>query len=383
MDIEQEQAQQPLLIQNVGDYFSIRSSHGLDLIVDLPPFPSDVKVIRLTSVATRHLPSWPPNLEEIILDHARIDSWEVLPKSVKQIRVGSVCNTPRFGTLPPNLEILEYRCGSLRHLPRLPDTLKNLNISFSGISVIPNLPPNLIELDISRTPIKSLPPLPASLEKLCQSDTKLCFRKWDWPPNLTEMWCGRTSSRPFVELPDSLKRLTIFRCPMLTLPSLPPNLTHLLCNEVELESLPLLPSSLQVLFCPNNPILFLPDLPEGLIELQISGTLVTDLPRLPKSLRNLDIGGIYFPPPQFGKDMILPSKLEFFASTQDLFHIPELPDSVTRLAFHSRYTLEEIRKQQQVCAMKRIQGRCAVVKEELIATVQHPRRMAAFQQEFE
>lgn len=239
-------------------------------------------------------------------------------------------------------------------------------------------------------------------------------------------------SEDLLPFPEGLKTINMSCTAVKWLPELPEGLEELRCDKADLTCLPCLPSTLKVLHIRRNwNLTKLPELSEGLEVLDMWESNVEVLPKLPKSLKYLQIGVTYFRelleiPPNLefldaGFNMMrsgsgflerlgpLPSSLKYlsvegcshFTSLGPLheglesLHInstgisvlPVLPESLIDFSCDKALlpegcnTPEEIRDYQGVIQKKRTMARCATFKEELIAAVQHPRRMEFWSQQ--
>ena len=136
---------------------------------------------------------------------------------------------------------LDLESLGLTSLPRrLPDSLRELNVSDNQLISLPALPDSLQVLHAARNQwLTSLPTrLPASLRELNVSDNQLI-------------------SLP--TLPASLQELSAFRNQLTSLPALPNSLFRLYVFENQLTSLPELPVSLQRLEVSRNQLTSLPE----------------------------------------------------------------------------------------------------------------------------
>jgi len=129
-----------------------------------------------------------------------------------------------------------------------------------------------------------------------------------------------------------------------SLPELPNSLKTLDCSDTQITSLPKLPQSLQALYCYNTQLTSLPELPNSLQKLFCFNTQITSLPELPDSLHTLYCSNT---------PLILPKD-----------------ENETIKSYKTRWNAWY-----ESQARKRAQGRCAAVKEDLMAAVWHPRRV--------
>lgn len=157
-------------------------------------------------------------------------------------------------------------------------------------------------------------------------------------------------------------------------------------SRLNITSLPPLPNSLKNLDCSHTPIIKLPPLPESLTFLDCSYTQITEIPRLPDSLKHLlcdNISSLTSLPH-------LPNLLQYlWCNNTNIIELPPLPESL--LWLHSEncpYLLIQRMKEESTQTykncwrayheeQKRIQDRCAIIKEDLMQTAWHPRRIEA------
>lgn len=199
-------------------------------------------------------------------------------------------------------------------------------------------------LILSELHITSLPPLPSTLKYLYFYNTVL--RKISYlPPNLLCLYCNLSSIEELPSLPESLRELYISYTQIRNIPELPKNLISLHCEKTPITSLPTLPESLENLNCAKTSLTSLPPLPPRLEKLNILLTHIQELPPLPEKLRSLKI---------LRTPLILNRK-----------------NDETIADYNERWKVWREEKESK----KRCEGRTKLLKEELVATVWHPRRV--------
>ncbi len=180
------------------------------------------------------------------------------------------------------------------------------------------------ELNVSNLNITSLPELPS---------------------RIVHLFCGNTNITRLPELPSELLSLSCSHTNITSLPELPSDLRVLDCSNTSITSLPELPSRLVQLFCGNTNITSLPELPSTLEGLYCDITHLTSLPELPSSL------------------------IALYCNNCDLILKREENESIQDYIQRLRVWVEDI------ISKKRIQERCEVVKEGLMAAAWHPTRV--------
>jgi hypothetical protein len=131
----------------------------------------------------------PDGLEYLKSNGSAIENIDNLPNSLKKLEIGYYTPIKIINKLPPKLRHLdlyyadmlkEINCPfpetlryinltmtRVKHLPRLPNSVKKINIFMDySIKYIPNLPNKLKVLGINSNHIKSLPQLPEGLLRL-------------------------------------------------------------------------------------------------------------------------------------------------------------------------------------------------------------------------
>jgi hypothetical protein len=167
---------------------------------------------------------------------------------------------------------------------------------------------------------------------------------------------------------------------------------------LNITRLPVLPKYIKKLLCSYSTIQELPELPEGLESLIVNDTYLKILPELPKSLKLLSCAfmrnKIKWPTLPEGLEHLRcdthPWKYEFDISdiewTPDI--LPLLPKSLNLLvcdiyrkegetmeAYIERIREWQEQSQEQSRSKQRTQERCRIIKEDLMKTVWHPRRV--------
>lgn len=153
------------------------------------------------------------------------------------------------------------------------------------------------------------------------------------------------------ELPHNLITLICYDCPLRNLPDLPSELINLACHRTNITTLPNLPSKLKHLVCAQTNLTSLPDLPSGLVALQCNNTQITVLPELPSSLTCL---------------WCVDTPLILERRISEAYIYESIPE------YSARWKLW---REEQEASKKRCQERTEAVKEDLIASVWHPRRV--------
>jgi Leucine-rich repeat (LRR) protein len=186
------------------------------------------------------------------------------------------------------------------------------------------------------------------------------------PPTVKHLWCYRVPLTSLPKLPSNLIRLDCSGTNITSLPELPSSLMHLSCSHTSLKGLPVLPSGLRTLGCTSTSITSLPELPPTLVELWCNNTPLTRLPELPSGLQLL------------------------YCNCTQITELPELPPSLenlytinTPLILRRDYEKESIQDynlrwrvwREVEASKKRSQERCEAVKEDLMATAWHPKRV--------
>jgi hypothetical protein len=198
------------------------------------------------------------------------------------------------------------------------------------------------ELDINYLDIYSLPSLPNTLKVLI---------------------CNNTHITELPTLSDYLEELNCYNTLITSLPNLPNELQELYCNNNQIISLPSLPNSLRILYCNYTKITKLPILPNNLEELYCDNNIITEIPLLPTNLHVLD------------------------CTNTKIIYLPPIPDNIIGLYCYNTCLLQRdedekmydyihrFRCWQEDESRKRIQERTRGLKEELVASVWHPRRV--------
>lgn len=159
------------------------------LLTSLKALPPNLKRLDCSGFLGKEFDYLPNGLEYLKCNGSSIEIIDNLPNSLKKLEIGYYTPIKIINKLPPNLRHLDLnyadvleeincpfpetlRCIILtmtrvKHLPRLPDSVKKFNIFMDySIKYIPNLPNKLKVLGINSNRIKSLPPLPEGLLRL-------------------------------------------------------------------------------------------------------------------------------------------------------------------------------------------------------------------------
>jgi len=171
--------------------------------VPLPPFPANIKVLKLQS-GVESIPELPAGLEELEVNMPSLKRLPALPESLRCLSVSSK-DLEELPTLPVSLELLICKHSQFAEFPTLPASLKTFIVD-NMHTALPALPEGLEVFNVARCNVDSLPMLPASLSRLTLSHM----------PNVR------------------------------ALPVLPQGLVSLICWDMGIEILPRLPVSLQV-----------------------------------------------------------------------------------------------------------------------------------------
>lgn len=170
----------------------------------------------------------------------------------------------------------------LTSLPeRLPDILKNLDISNNQLIALPeHLPPGLMSLQANNNQLTALPVLPPHLGYLDISNNQLTSLP-DLPSGLRVLHASENVLTSLPDpLPEALVELNVFDNRLRELPEdLPRALEYLDASKNELETLPDLPEHLKRLDVSHNRLDELPDpLPPHLVKLCAAHNVLTGLP---------------------------------------------------------------------------------------------------------
>jgi hypothetical protein len=165
-------------------------------------------------------------------------------------------------------------------------------------------------------------------------------------------------------LPKYIKKISCSYSTIQEIPELPEGLEQLICARSNISNLPELPKSLKTLACYdlNNPIT-IPKLPEGLERLRCDGAISAHGACLLKWTLSLK---------------------EFIENNENRVQLPDLPKSLKWLAcdvirpddMSMETFIDTIRDWQELPrSKKRSQERCKIIKEELMMSAWHPRRV--------
>lgn len=189
-----------------------------------------------------------------------------------------------------------------------------------------------------------------------------------WKSDHLFIWGMNITSLP--ALPKYIKRLSVCNTPITELPELPEGLEQLICSRSNISSLPELPKSLKTLACYDlNNHITIPKLPEGLERLRCSGAVSAH----GACLLNWTL-----------------SLKEFIENNENRVQLPDLPKSLKWLScdvirpddMSMETFIDTIRDwQEQPRSKERSQERCKIIKEELMMTAWHPRRVERWLQE--
>ncbi len=195
-------------------------------------------------------------------------------------------------TSPDTLIIKQ--CGLNNMNYKLPDTIRNLQLSDNRLTELSHIPTQTEFLDCSGNELKRLEGLPDSLRILiCKHNpisTISFINNNPLSANLRELDCNYCLLTCLPDLPHTLQKLDCSQNLYLAkLPVLPVALKYLKCSMCVLTELPELPDSLMDLDCSHNKITYLPVmLPTNMDTLNCSANKLTWLPELPNSLTELD-----------------------------------------------------------------------------------------------
>jgi hypothetical protein len=238
--------------------------------------------------------------------------------------------------MDPRLET-RYFHWQCRTVPHLPLSLQDLPIDRIPLDYIHE---DCRGINISRTRITdpaypaTLPPQIRSLEHACFQGTTLLHLETTKLGNLVLARCPNLET--LGALPRTLRRLTITDCPnFTTLPELPPHLEYLQVSDCpKFTTIPTLPASLQTLSVMNTDVQRLPVVPE-------------------------DIHAIYIPHEAFEARL-----LDFQWGFNGL-GLPTLRPAV-------------VRRVDLLTSLTRTRFRMNALKEELMMSCWHPRRVEAW-----
>ena len=219
-----------------------------------------------------------------------------LPPRVQKVNVsGHRLESLAANKLPDSLKELNISSNELTELPeKLPDSLNVLNAGRNRIQDLPeNLPPALKELNVQNNRLDSLPEeLPPALKKLNVQNNSLISLPENLPASLEVLDAGHNRLEDLPEnLPAALKKLNVQNNSIFNLPNdLPASLKELNVRSNYLLILPDdLPANLEVLNVGNNYLKNLPEsLPDSLIQLDASEgreTLMVPIDVLETALR--------------------------------------------------------------------------------------------------
>jgi hypothetical protein len=174
---------------------------------------------------------------------------------------------------------------------------------------------------------------------------------------------------------------------------------HLFILGMNITSLPALPKYIKRLSVCNTPITELPELPEGLEEIICVRSNISYLPELPKSLNwlvsygmntHITISKLPEGLERLRCDTITPSMdnkitlKEFIENNENRIQLPDLPKSLKWLScdviqpddMSMEAFIDTLRDwQEQPRSKERSQERCKIIKEELMMTAWHPKRV--------
>lgn len=256
-------------------------------------------------------------------------------------------------TSPDTLIIKECRLDNMNY--KLPDTIRNLQLSDNRLTELSHIPPGLDFFDCSGNKLERLDGIPDSLRILiCHHNplSSITFNNY-LSANLRELYCSKCSLTELPMLPHTLEKLNCSENKALAnLPSLPVTLEYLDCSGCVLTNLQdfLIDSELKVLNCMSNKITRLPQLPNKLVKLKCAYNRLLSLPTpLPNELVYLECSynqliNLPTPLPDSLMDLIsshnqltyLPSPLPanmdtLHTAANKLSWLPELPSKLSEL----------------------------------------------------
>lgn len=275
---------------------------------------------------------------------------------------------------------------NITELPPLPRYLQTLSLDqMKGLKTLPDLPDTLYRLNVVETPLETIPVLPEWLQSCVLIATRLTSLE-GIPPHLKTLICADTPGLKHLgPLPDTLEELDCSSTSLETLPSLPKGLLRLNCEQTDLRTLPMLPSSLQSIDATQSRIERLPPLPKSLKSLKINQTPLLELPPVPDSLNNLlcEQTRLRRYPHMLGTRLwTLHCDKDFF---DDLYELPPYLESVSVYDYsETRYLHFKLGTDVQSVILEvnetrfkeRCIERCLKIKEELLAEVWKPSRVA-------
>ncbi|SFB70802.1 Por secretion system C-terminal sorting domain-containing protein [Flexibacter flexilis DSM 6793] len=133
-------------------------------LISLPQLPDSLTSLDILSNDITSIHSFPPNLELLYgPDNLNLSTLPPLPSTLQVLDM-STCNLQSLPPLPPSLTLLDLSNNPISAFPALPSSLTSLSCEFcSALTALPELPPNIEWLDIPETAITCLPHLPESL----------------------------------------------------------------------------------------------------------------------------------------------------------------------------------------------------------------------------
>jgi hypothetical protein len=304
----------------------------------------------------------------IQIDYLHIKSIPYFPKGgVIHLNLTALRNVSSLPTLPRYLQTLSItNLKALTILPGLPDTLYSLTLIDTPIERLPTLPEWLHRLTVIGTNLTGLNDLPPHMQFLTCAQNRHLKTLGPLPPTLLELNCCSSPLEALPPLPDSLLQLNCELTQIKTLPALPPNLKGIKASASMLEVLPPLPPELVVLEVHETPLQELPRLPFYLQVLYCHHTRITRFPHmLPERLRTLNcdtdfFADLYEVPIHLEHLMVYDYKDSDWPLTSSYTELTEFVESVNLKRAKQRFT-----------------NRCLTIKEELIAEVWKPSRVAA------
>ncbi len=209
------------------------------------------------------------------------------------------------------------------------------------------------ELELINVNASTVPPIPSSITQLHIVNVKEC-NLLHIPETVKRVYISGTTE-PWPVIPNTVTSLTIKDMSMVELPPLPSTLKQLTLIDVPITQLPPLPSSLELLALTRVPILQIHTLPSTLNHFQI-----------------------YHSPVQ-----ILPPMRSMFNNKRNMSIVMhDCPNLLFPYEEHCYYSSDRYRYCAQYAILwekwwvkKRHEERCAAIKEELMATTWHPKRV--------
>lgn len=180
----------------------------------------------LTGLKVEKYEGIPDTVTHLICDkNTALKTLEGLPDSIKRLNFDNYPLT-EINHLPPNLEYLECNLSRIEVLDILPNSIKKIKIKeYSKLHTIKSLPPGLRELDISY-------------------DEYLTSIECEFPPTLRVLDLRHTYLEEIPTLPESLTKLDITKTHIHAITKFPKNLKVLMMWGTNIKKIPELPKGL-------------------------------------------------------------------------------------------------------------------------------------------